>query len=86
MAKLIILQTKTEVPQADKNHFYAQFGKTVQRLLCVKEFYVFLHILQAFIEWATQTELQDLNFMVPNDEQVQTILQSIMQSNKLENV
>jgi hypothetical protein len=40
----------------------------------IKEFYIFFNILQSFIEWATTTELQDLNFMVPNDESVQSIL------------
>jgi len=67
MAKLIILQTKTEVPQGDKQHFYAQFGKTVSSLLDCKEFYIFFAVLTSFIDWASQTELQDLNFMVPNN-------------------
>ena len=46
----------------------------------MKEFYVFLQVLKAFIEWATSTELQDLNFMVPEDERVQNIMQIRMQS------
>ena len=74
MAKLIVLQTKTEVPHGDKDHFYAQFGKTVQKLLNNKEFYIFFQILSSFIEWAATTELQDLNFMVPNNADVQNLL------------
>lgn len=86
MAKLIILQTKTDVPKVDMNHFYNQFGKTVQKLLQIKEFYIFYNILTSFIEWAAQTELSDLNFMVPNDPAVQNLLQNIMQHNKIENI
>jgi len=83
MSKLITLQTKTEVPQDDKEHFYAQFGKTIQKMLSIKEYYIFLHILQSFIEWASQSELNDLNYMVPNDQHVPSILQSIMMNNKI---
>ena len=57
MAKIIIMQPKTEVPPQDKEHFYTQFGKTVQKLLLCKEYYIFLNILSAFIEWAANTEL-----------------------------
>ena len=57
MSKIIILQTKTDVPKSDKEHFYSQFGKTVQKLLMIKEYYIFSNILTAFIEWASCTEL-----------------------------
>jgi len=74
MAKLVVLLIKTDVPQADKQHFYSQFGKTVRELLEIKEFYIFFNVLTAFIEWAGQTELEDLNFMVPQNVNVQRLL------------
>ena len=43
-------------------------------------------MLTSFIDWASQTELQDLNFMVPNNPTVQGLLQNIMQNNKLEEI
>lgn len=67
MCKLINLLQKCDIPASDKSHFYQQFGSTVKELLKIKDFYVFLQVLTAFIEWATNTELTDLNFMVPDD-------------------
>ena len=78
MSKLITLLIQTEVPAADKQHFYSQFGKTVRDLLDSKEFYIFFNILTSFIEWAGQTELQDLNFMLPQNLNVQRLLQNLM--------
>ena len=63
-----------------------QFGKTVSKLLMNKEYYIFFNILLSFIEWAATSELQDLNFMVPNDPNVQNLLQSVMQFNKIDNL
>ena len=39
-------------------------------MLSIKEFYIFFRIISSFIEWAASTELQDLNFMVPNNADV----------------
>ena len=46
----------------------------MSELLKIKDFYVFLQVLKSFIGWATVTELQDLNFTLPEDEKVQTIM------------
>ena len=55
-------------------------------MLCIKEFYIFFNILTSFIEWAAQTDLTDLNFMVPNNTDVQNLLQTIMSQNKIDNI
>jgi hypothetical protein len=43
-------------------------------VLAIKEFNIFYAVLSAFMEWAKTTDLADLNFMVPEDETVQTLL------------
>ena len=67
MAKIISLNTATTVPAEDKQHFYKQFGAVVKQLLSNKEFNTFFTVLNAFMDWAKTTDLEDLNFMVPED-------------------
>ena len=43
----------------------------VKALLSNKEFNTFFTVLNAFMDWAKSTDLDDLNFMVPDDQTVQ---------------
>ena len=36
------------------------------------------------MEWAQQTDLADLNFMVPEDQRVQSLLQEYMQKERID--
>ena len=67
MAKLIQLNACVTIPPEDKSHFYQQFGSVVKALLSNKEFNTFFTVLNAFMDWAKSTDLDDLNFMVPDD-------------------
>ena len=67
MSKLVRLCNKVEIPEDDKQHFYEDFGKVVKKLLQIREPHTFFTCLSAFMEWANQTDLADLNFMVPDD-------------------
>jgi hypothetical protein len=82
MAKLVKLCQNVDIPQDDKNHFFEDFGEVVKQLLSVKEFTTFAVCMQAFMQWASSTELEDLNFMVPEDPIVQSCLSSFMNDNK----
>lgn len=42
----------------------------VKKLLSTREPHSFFYCLSAFMEWAAQTELSELNFMVPEDDVV----------------
>ncbi len=70
MAKVVRLCTKVKIPEEDKKHFYQDFGAVVKKLLSTKEPHSFFFCLSAFMEWAAQTELAELNFMVPEDDVV----------------
>jgi hypothetical protein len=66
MAKLIKLTNSIdEIPSTERLSFFEEFGAVVKQLLQIKEFHVFYMVLSAFMEWAKETELTDLNFMVP---------------------
>ena len=67
MVKVISLLKHVEIPAQDKNHFHNHFGITMKKLLMIKEINIFYAVLKTFIEWAKTTELDDLNFMVPDD-------------------
>lgn len=67
MAKLVKLCQNVKIPDADKSHFFEDFGEIVKQLLSIKEFTTFSICMQAFMQWASSTELEDLNFMVPED-------------------
>ena len=85
MAKVIRLASHiTQIPDEHKNHFYLDFGAVVNQLLQIKEFNIFYAVLSAFMEWAKSTDLVDLNFMVPEDQTVQTLLQNFMNSQKID--
>lgn len=71
MAKLIQLNSAVTIPAEDKSHFYQQFGTVVKALLSNKEFNTFFTVLNAFMDWAKSTDIEDLNFMVPEDQTVQ---------------
>lgn len=57
MAKLVKLCNKVVIPEEDKGHFFEDFGKVVKKLLQIREPHTFFTCLQAFMEWANQTEL-----------------------------
>jgi len=84
MAKLVQLFAKVKIEEDDKSHFYEQFGTVVKHLLSIKEFNVFLTVLASFMEWAKVTDLDDLNFMVPDDPTVQNLLSNYMQNSKID--
>ena len=79
MARLVRLCAQVDIPEADKNHFYEDFGFVVKKLLSNKEPHTFFTCLSAFMEWASQTDLADLNFMVPDDQTIQQLLQMFME-------
>lgn len=85
MAKLIRLTNVIdEIPREHKQAFYDDFGQTVKSLLQVKDFNIFYQILSSFLEWAKDTDLQDLNFCVPqNDPTVVQLLQNFMSDGKI---
>lgn len=56
----------------------------MKELLQIKEFSTFFTVLVTFIDWAKTTDLQDLNFMVPDDPVVQSLLSSFMQNSKID--
>ena len=56
----------------------------VKALLSNKEFNTFFTVLNAFMDWAKSTDLDDLNFMVPDDQTVQQLLQNFMQNSKID--
>ena len=56
----------------------------MKQLLSNKEFNTFFTVLNAFMDWAKTTDLDDLNFMVPEDPTVQQLLQNFMQQNKID--
>ena len=85
MAKIIRLASQiTLVPAEHRDHFYRDFGAVVNQLLQIKEFNIFYAVLAAFMEWAKTTDLADLNFMVPEDPTVQTLLQNFMNGSKVD--
>ena len=84
MVKVINLLKHVEVAAQDKDHFYQHFGMVMKKLLLIKEFNTFYAVLKAFIEWAKSTDLDDLNFMVPDDPVVQNLLQNFMQNSKID--
>ena len=84
MAKLIQLNSVVTIPKEDRSHFYQQFGQVVKTLLSNKEFNTFYTVLNAFMDWAKSTDLEDLNFMVPEDQTVQQLLQNFMQNSKID--
>ena len=84
MAKIIQLNGVVTIPKEDKIHFYEQFGRVVKKLLSNKEFNTFFTVLNAFMDWAKTTDLEDLNFMVPEDQTVQQLLQNFMQNSKID--
>ena len=54
-------------------------------MLKIKEFTTFYRCLKTFMEWAKTTDLTDLNFMVPADDQaVQEILQNYMEKGQID--
>lgn len=66
MAKLVRLTNSiTEIPTEHKQTFYDEFGTVIKQLLVIKDINIFYTVLAAFIEWAKDTELGDLNFCVP---------------------
>ena len=84
MAKLVRLCTQVDIPADDKQHFYADFGDVVKKLLSLREPHTFFTCLAAFIEWAEQTDLPVLNFMVPDDSNVQNLLQMYMENYRID--
>ena len=70
MSKLVRLCNKVDIPQEDKDHFFQDFGQVVKKLLQIREPHTFFTCFSAFIEWAKHTDLEDLNFMVPDDQVV----------------
>lgn len=84
MASLVRLCTKVTIPEADKDHFYQDFAVVVKVLLSMQEPHTFYTCLSAFMEWANQTDLPDLNFMVPNDPVVQNSLQQFMEKERID--
>jgi hypothetical protein len=52
--------------------------------LQIKDFNIFFTVLFSFMEWAKTTELDDLNFMVPDDEEVKQLLQNFVQYQKFD--
>ena len=84
MSKLICLCTKVDIPEADKQHFFQDFGTVVKKLLSTREPHTFFTCLAAFMGWAHQTDLADLNFMVPDDSIVQNLLQMYMEKERID--
>ena len=84
MSKLVRLCTKVDIPEGDKEHFFQDFGKVVKKLLSIREPHTFFTCLSAFMEWANQTDLADLNFMVPDDQAVQNLLQMYMEKERID--
>lgn len=72
------------IPENDKQHFYKDFGEVVKKLLGLREPHTFFTCLAAFIDWAQQTDLADLNFMVPDDSAVQNLLQMYMEKERID--
>ena len=70
MAKLFQLSQFVKVPDNDRAHFYEHLGTVSRQILQIKDFNIFFTVLFSFMEWAKTTELDDLNFMVPDDEEV----------------
>jgi hypothetical protein len=62
------------VPEQDRTHFYEHLGTVSRQILQIKDFNIFFTVLFSFMEWAKTTELDDLNFMVPEDEEVKQLL------------
>jgi hypothetical protein len=56
----------------------------VKHLLSNKEFNVFFITLNAFMNWAEITDISDLNFMVPDDQTVQQLLQNFMSNRRID--
>ena len=52
MSKLVRLCTFVEIPENDREHFYADFGEVVKKLLSIREPHTFFTCLAAFIDWA----------------------------------
>lgn len=71
MSRLVDLVARNQVtiPEENKEAFYAKFGQSMQKMLKIKEFTTFYRCLKTFMEWAKTTDLTDLNFMVPIDDQ-----------------
>ena len=84
MAKLVRLCTKVTIPEEDKDHFYKDFADVVKKLLSLREPHTFFTCLAAFMDWADQTDLPDLNFMVPDDSAVQNLLQMYMEKGRID--
>ena len=84
MAKIIRLCNKVVIPDVDKEHFFLDFGKVIKSLLANREPHTFFTCLSAFMEWASQTDLPDLNFMVPEDSVVQNLLQMYMEKERID--
>lgn len=56
----------------------------VKKLLSTREPHSFFYCLSAFMEWAAQTELSELNFMVPEDDVVQNLLSMFMEKERID--
>ena len=56
----------------------------VKKMLSTKEPHSFFYCLSAFMEWAAQTELTDLNCMVPEDDVVQNLLSMFMEKERID--
>jgi hypothetical protein len=84
MAKLFQLCQYVSVPEQDKPHFYEHLGRVSKQILSTKDFNIFLVVMTAFMDWAKTTELDDLNFMVPDDEEVKQLLQNFVQHSRFD--
>jgi hypothetical protein len=85
MAKLIRLTNSIdEIPNDERLSFFEEFGAVVKQVLTIKDFHIFYTVLSAFVEWAKETELTDLNFMVPSeDNKVTDLLQNYLANSKI---
>lgn len=83
VARLVNICAKVKIPQDDKNHFYELFGELMKQSLSVEDVTVFYKVLQSFMAWAETSDCDELSFMVPNDEQIQSLLQMFMANKKI---
>jgi len=70
MAKLVRVAHTVEVPLDLKENFYQEFGDVMKSMLLIKEPSTFVAVVSAFMEFAKNTELEDLTFMIPEGDKV----------------
>lgn len=92
MARLMKLLEGIKVPKEDEDHvrmvylmiqFFKKLGQVTSKLLSMKEFSAFFQVLFAFVQWAKTSQLTQLSFMVPRDEEVQKILGNFIATSRI---